>query len=294
MIKDWFKIPREQRRELRKAYKEAGIPHTQAVREFEEGGPIHTGSLPETEVYAREPAITYPDIPTQIKLEKLGYPAQEIDRSAQWINDWMGNRKKQVRRNTFKLIPPGISHILANREVNRMRDNIKSTDLVVDPKLAIENRVDPKIAFAYHLYDPATERSHINFLRSSSKGQVPTHELTHAMSPSYQERAIHNIIGKHKDHVLKSVGKHYSKEFSEYLSSPNEVYANLMEIRRELGLNPKTKYKHDDVPALLKSINESENLFEHTRVLFNSLPKTVILRLLNTVADNSKPVENVA
>lgn len=109
---------------------------------------------------------------------------------------------------------------------------------------------------------------------AESHQSVMVHELTHAMEPKPQENKIAEIM---KDVKLPNRDG--------YMDSPEEIYARIMQLRHEYGLDPNKTYSVDDIKKLRKKDGKKFNILDR-------YDDETIYKLLNWVASTDKPNRN--
>lgn len=97
------------------------------------------------------------------------------------------------------------------------------------------------------------------------------HELAHSMEAKPQESKISDIMK----------GAKVDGGSNPYLESPTEIHSRLMQIRHDLGLDPRKNYTIDDLQELKKNGNKYN--------ILDRYDDNTILRLLNEVASVSGP-----
>lgn len=99
---------------------------------------------------------------------------------------------------------------------------------------------------------------------------VMVHELAHSMEAKPQESKISDIMK----------GAKINGGSNSYLESPTEIHSRLMQIRHDLGLDPRKNYTIDD----LKDLRQGDKKYN----ILDRYDDETILRLLNDVASVSK------
>ena len=255
-MKQWLKIPREQRRELRQAYKKAGYSYMEAIKDFET-------ELP--------------------KYQDGGSLTQKGHAQKQWINDWMGNRINVLQSNyqQHSRNPWAIDNSPVDSVLNRQISQVQSPTITADRAVA-SNKLGHEVpAIASGAFYPNQD---LIFVDPNSRKGVESstiHELTHAMTRSNDEpqnRHIRHIV-QNSDN---SFGDPFYKEMdklqlglSDYFKSDREIYARLMQLRYENNLNPSEIITIDKIKELRNNNNNE---------LFKQFDDNTLFRLFNEVA----------
>ena len=181
----------------------------------------------------------------------------------------------------------------AQKIANKQIEDLKNTPEYIygTPKyykrLSVEDQYDAKNALndgAFALYD--TQGKFIVYQDQFEKDLAKTHERTHAMNPIEQELAITKYKNEKRNIFADS-----NQKYDPYLDSSTEVYARLMDAREKYKLDPNKKYTKKDLQKLKEQIKKDYGIDD--TVIFNRYNDDYILYLLNDIAYNDLPSNNV-
>lgn len=154
--------------------------------------------------------------------------------SKEWVKDWYKNREDLVISNaTSQTSVP----LVRSSVLKRLLHNIDSTTVGINPSILPEN--------VKGSYSPLFKR--ITF-RDVNDESIGVHEYTHSADGYNQEKMIQALKDKYSDTLhLNNVVE------DEYLDSPWEIYARLMQLRHHLNADPKHKFTNDEIDDLKRS-----------------------------------------
>ena len=107
-----------------------------------------------------------------------------------------------------------------------------------------------------------------------------THEITHGS---------HAAKNKHSSSIIKDVVKNHSLRKDSYYQSDEEVYSRIMQIRKDFDIKPSDKI---DKEYLKQKLLEQKSKYKDIDELFRYIDSKGIIKLLNSLADNSNKSTN--
>lgn len=105
-----------------------------------------------------------------------------------------------------------------------------------------------------------------------------THERTHALNPTAQEKKVRNIMQEQYED---------RKWFDKYYEDPSEIYARLMHFRQKARLNPKQQVTTEDLNKWRNDFDLNYGTYAPANYLLDRYDDETLLRLFNEVASNS-------
>lgn len=199
----------------------------------------------------------------------------EPTEQAEWYGNWLQNRK-DILNNNIQVAKKNIS---PEEEIENQLNNAAKYSYYYKPSW---NIIEPDgTTFPQGVVEVRPTIEHTN----SSK----LHEYTHAATRGYktwipapQLKAMSGY--KMRIHSNFANNTKYKQHFDEYLSTPDEIYARMMQFRKENNLDPQKKYTVDEIKELIKYSNVPE--------IFLYDPED-FTRLLNEIAQTDTNVERL-
>ena len=190
-----------------------------------------------------------------------------------WLNDWWSAPETAQRLEDMRAnVPFSRRHVTfgsgySEDTAEEMKDNINRVKIKDNDVFSGIKKLYVDAAYAY--YSP---RHHLIVQNIKGRKNM-THELTHGSHAAKVPGANNTISEAIKGDNTKR---------SRYMRSNEEVYSRIMQIRKNAGIKPGQKITPESYDKIMsKKIKQGEDLFE-------AYNKETIIKLLNTLASNSK------
>ena len=245
-----------------------------------------------------------PNIPVEpIKINDL----EESDiRDQSFIRNWMNHRTDVLKNNlkssnffpTDKLAEKVKNEQLSNMQSARHfnfnnKEDLERWKTTFGEKMAeVHSRgknkytADDMVTYMNYTQDGSyNPYTHTIVSNPGKKAPFYLHERTHAMRPIPQETKISKILSK--------ATKLNESSNSDYYNNPKEVYARLMEFRRDNKLDPTKKYSTKFIQEMkdIKKYNDIKFSIDKNLGVFNDTPdKYLRVKPLNKYDDSISDV----
>ena len=180
-----------------------------------------------------------------------------------FVQDWFNNpeaKKRYIKSGgTEEQWKENIDNINKNLSTLKIKENLKIPDLYIGEDA---------------LYSPYYHSVLDNFENAY------THEITHGS---------HAAKNKHSSSIIKDVVKNHSLRKDSYYQSDEEVYSRIMQIRKDFDIKPSDKI---DKEYLKQKLLEQKSKYKDIDELFRYIDSKGIIKLLNSLADNSNKSTN--
>lgn len=245
--------------------------------------PIYARTGIKTPIISQTNSITIPNYLTSIATEipgvgtfnKLFNQTKEYGYIGTAENDWFNNWN-QTRLNTGRF-----DNQITQEDINRQAANRNSTIVNISTN---NTPLDANGAGAYY-------NSSKHTISSSSLGAEPNstiilHEAAHASYAIPQEQKIKEILNDVNPKQKYSLGEDES-----YWDNEKEVYARLMEARKQFNLDPNHTYTEKEIRQLQKEARKTGK----TNNFWDRYDTSTLSRFINEIASlntNNLPILN--
>ena len=163
------------------------------------------------------------------------------------VNEYFSPYYSQSDDPDVQLVRKHVNYPIDNEMANQMRELDMDEHRALALKLADINVLGA--------YNPLSHTIGYNWPTTS----VVMHERTHSLQPRKFEKPIIERISNDTKQQFLQPGKKYDT----YLDDAKEIYARLMQLRHDLGLNPaKRDYKAEDIRKEYRGSESDYNIFE--------------------------------